>query len=202
MSWSLDTKKLSHQAEQQFSQLIKETSLSSLMFCSTHDQGKFHDASTPANLDSTISITSYDAGPTNANFAEKQDHTFYFPAERIPLGFLPGYLKHNSDLVELSTGSSYATALAVGFASFVLKCVQIAYYTPDNLPEVDAQLKVFKDHAVMTRVFQHCCVQDKKQYVLPWKLVDRDLFNDEESAKKNRDTLKSRLYHISRDPRR
>jgi hypothetical protein len=201
MSWTIDSKKLESERVNKFEKAIDKAGKKALMFCALSDTGKGAKYSYPANFKPTFKISSYSMDGGVRKDSEHHRDAMYFPAEQLVIKKLAEYFDEN-ELKPLE-GSSYATALAAGIASFVLQCVQFAYHpgtqTAEQPKVVTDKLYDFKRRE-MGRLFEGSMAdQTEKDKILvqPWRTFeDGNWKGAQESDKKKLEKLKDRLDRL------
>lgn len=174
MSWTITQDALDAQGPRLWKALkdaVSTVQKTALVFCSMSDEGRLADADNiyPANYDGTFQIASYSAE------GEPQGHhdppVWYFPSEGMKVDELAKYFRESDTTYR---GSSYATALAAGLASFVLYSIQLAYHPRKELPDSAAQpeeillkIEAYKGQG-MKKLFENLCERGDPRFVKPW----------------------------------
>jgi subtilisin family serine protease len=119
-----------------------------LLFCSANDQATETDDSYPATNPMRFKIGAATAEGTAWRWTRASHVDFIFPGDNV-VKDRPGNVP--LDKCSVVSGSSVATALAVGLAALVLHCVQFSVYHRNaaNQQVSDVALKDF--HAMKTR---------------------------------------------------
>jgi hypothetical protein len=186
MSWTIDKTILDEKLLKRFNEALTKAAKHAIMFSALSDQGQNYSRgdSYPANFVSNrmLKISSYDLVEGARRDSEPDKDAFYFPAERLPIKRLPEYMGEAK--IELE-GSSYATTLAAGVASFLLSCGQFACYEDrngsdqqDQQPDkVKEKLKKFKDQLKTQFFAEKMCSHDEpwplEKKVKPWLPFER-----------------------------
>ena len=152
-----------------------------LIFCTTGDKGAGRD-SKPASCKGAFAITSANLidGKGIPN-AEEDNTQFYLPGEGIMIEDLPTY--HVPQGLFLTSGSSFATAVAVGLASLLLMCVRLV--EADSSTPNDDRFETLKFYGSMEGVFEKMLGKSEK-YVQPWLRLDgnKNMHTGREGLKK------------------
>jgi hypothetical protein len=175
MSWTIDEEKLSDRISD-FETAIDKAAGTALILCALSDTGRAAKVSYPADFENTSKISSYSMNKGPRKDSEYHHGALYFPAEQLDVLQLPEYFDEK-DPMPLE-GSSYATALAAGIASFVLQCVQFAYH-PDTPTAEQPEVVTKKLHDYKRRELRHLFRgrmrdpnEKEKNLVQPWRLFD------------------------------
>src|SRR6266513_951794 len=129
MSWTLSDTASGNVDKRTELKLSMHTGRDRLLYCAVGDTGATAEYSYPAEFKAVTGISTTTIGGVDPPTAESQFADFTLPGVDL-VSPPPPYL--NPKGIGRVHGSSAATALAAGLASFLLTCVRFAYFKEDS----------------------------------------------------------------------
>lgn len=181
LSWTLKTFNYVERVE--LEQAVAEAkSRNILMFCSANDNGPLDDDSYPYTAAKDVAFrigAANEWGIIDQNVATQGRIHFILPGTKVGMENASSAKRSN----EYRSGSSVATALAVGLAALILYCVQfqrarmLAEGQSENASKAEDAFGKLQNHEVMRKVFTNIGVVG--EYIKVWQLFGTERQNQE-----------------------